>query len=316
MNVAHETLAAYLESRRRQVEAALDRVVAAVAAPAVLADALRYALMGGGKRLRPCLTLAVAEALAIRDARDVDASLAMAMPAACAVEMIHSYSLVHDDLPAMDDDALRRGRPTSHIVYGEGLAILAGDGLLTDAFALLVRADAASGAPVAAPADRLRAVAVLAEAAGSAGMVGGQAIDLAAAGRVTGATPVLDGHALEDMHLRKTGALIRAACTLGGIMTGAAGHDIAAIDDYARALGLAFQIIDDVLDVEGSNAALGKTAGKDAASGKPTFPALYGVAGSRARASASVDRAIAAVSGVHLGGRLVEIAQWSLARTH
>jgi len=162
----------------------------------------------------------------------------------------------------------------------------------------------------------LAGVPVLAQAAGSAGMVGGQAIDLAAAGRVKGATPVLDGHALEDMHLRKTGALIRAACTLGGIMTGAAGHDIAAIDDYARALGLAFQIIDDVLDVEGSNAALGKTAGKDAASGKPTFPALYGVAGSRARASASVDRAIAAVSGVHLGGRLVEIAQWSLARTH
>src|SRR5262249_16307294 len=208
-----------------------------------------------------------------------------AMPAAIAVEMIHTYSLIHDDLPAMDDDALRRGRPTSHVVHGDGLAILAGDGLLTEAFGGLARTDpAASQVAGTTPEDRfkktlvevverrghLEAIAILASAAGAVGMVGGQAIDLAAAGRVPGDHQgIADAAALQDMHARKTGALIRAAATMGAVMVGAAETTVRAIDDYARDLGLAFQIIDDVLDVEGSNEALGKTAGKDAAAGKP-----------------------------------------------
>ena len=175
----------------------------------------------------------------------------------------------------MDNDALRRGRPTSHVVYGDGLAILAGDGLLTEAFAVIAQSPSPASLPGALEADatrRLRATAVLAGAAGAAGMVGGQAIDLAAAGRVPSYAAAIDtAAALEDMHARKTGALIRAATTMGAILAGASDRIIQATDDYARELGLAFQIVDDVLDVEGSNEALGKTAGKDAAAGKPTL---------------------------------------------
>src|SRR5262245_20662158 len=234
----------------------------------------------------------------------------LALPGACAVEMIHTYSLVHDDLPAMDDDTLRRGRPTTHVVYGDGLAILAGDGLLTEAFVVLARwPSAACGDREVAPppAERcLRAVRALAEAAGVAGMVGGQAIDLDGSAH--------DPASLEDLHLRKTGALIRAAATLGAIMAGANDTAITAIDAYARDLGLAFQIIDDVLDVEGSNADLGKTAGKDAAQGKPTFPAFYGVEPSRRLAVECIARAKAALAAEGFGGRLAAIADWSLAR--
>jgi geranylgeranyl pyrophosphate synthase len=218
----------------------------------------------------------------------------------------------------MDDDALRRGRPTSHVVYGDGLAILAGDGLLTEAFAH-------AAGPAETPRDpgpgepgrdrRLAAMRVLASAAGAAGMVGGQAIDLAAAGLVRDrAMPLADHAALEDMHRRKTGALIRAATTLGGISVGADDAILRALDAYARELGLAFQIVDDVLDVEGSGAVLGKTAGKDAAAGKLTYPALFGVAASRRMAAESVARAIDAVSRAGLSGRLGEIADWSLQR--
>jgi geranylgeranyl pyrophosphate synthase len=243
--------------------------------------------------------------------------------------MIHTYSLIHDDLPAMDDDALRRGRPTSHIVHGEGLAILAGDGLLTEAFRVLGTAPPFIAEPegpskeqtirsfeyIAEQVRRLKAISRIAEAAGSAGMVGGQAIDLAAAGRVKGRSGrVTDAAALEDMHARKTGALIRAAAAVGAVMVGASEPVSAAIEDYARELGLAFQIIDDVLDIEGSNEALGKTAGKDAAAGKPTYPSLYGVTESRRLASECVVRARAALARVSLDGRLAEIAEWSLTR--
>jgi geranylgeranyl pyrophosphate synthase len=224
--------------------------------------------------------------------------------------MVHAYSLVHDDLPAMDDDTLRRGRPTTHVVYGDGLAILAGDGLLTEAFGVLVRwpspASPESRAPGAPPDRRLRAVAMLARAAGLQGMVGGQAIDLALSAN--------DAAALEDLHLRKTGALIRAASALGVLVAGGAESAIAAVDAYARELGLAFQIIDDVLDVEGSDAALGKTTGKDARQGKPTFPALYGAAESRRMAVACIARAKDALAVEGLGGRLADIADWSLSR--
>jgi geranylgeranyl pyrophosphate synthase len=269
--------------------------------------------MGGGKRLRPCLTLAVAERVAARDGAGVDHARALAMPAACAVELVHCYSLVHDDLPGMDDDTLRRGRPTTHVVYGEGMAILAGDGLLTEAFAVLA-ADAPAPVP---PAERRLAMsAVLARAAGAIGMVGGQAIDLAGAGRVPNhAAPPFDAAALADMHARKTGALIRAAATLGALAAGADAATLAAVDDYARELGLAFQIVDDLLDVEGSTASLGKTAGKDAAAGKPTFPAIHGLDASRALAAACIDRAIARLDTAGLAGHLTDIAHWTLHRT-
>jgi geranylgeranyl pyrophosphate synthase len=311
-------LSAYLEELRSLVETALETVITAGRFPALIAEAMQYSLMGGGKRLRPCLTLAVAERVGAGRQISSDDARNLALPAACAVEMVHSYSLVHDDLPAMDDDALRRGRPTTHIVYGDGLAILAGDGLLTEAFAVLSHSPSPlvpPESPVPPAERRLRALQVLARAAGASGMVGGQAIDLAAAGRVPAqASPILDASGLEDMHARKTGALIRAACGIGAIVVGASEPAIQAVDAYAREIGLAFQIVDDVLDVEGSREALGKTAGKDAAAGKPTYPALFGIDESRRLAAACVDRAKHALAGVGLGGRLDDIADWSLVR--
>jgi len=321
-------LAEYLADLRRDIDEGLARALDAVAAPAIITSAMRYSLLSGGKRLRPCLTLAAAEAVAPPLGVDARHARALALPAAVAVEMVHTYSLVHDDLPAMDDDALRRGRPTSHVVHGDGLAILAGDGLLTEAFGVIARApspEVSPGAPttdaarhlhaVAYAMQRLQAMARLAAAAGAAGMVGGQAIDLAAAGRVPDQrTPIADAAALEDMHARKTGALIRAAATMGALLAGADDRTVGAIDDYARDLGLAFQIIDDVLDVEGSPEALGKTAGKDAAAGKPTYPARYGVTESRRLAAEAVARAQSALARAHVEGRLSDIAAWSLTR--
>jgi geranylgeranyl pyrophosphate synthase len=303
----------YLANLRADIEAALERVLAASGAPPAVADALRYSLVAPGKRLRPILTLAAAETVGGSLGLSAAHARALAMPAACAVEMVHSYSLVHDDLPAMDNDAWRRGRATTHVVYGDGLAILAGDGLLTDAFEVLaIDASAATpaGGSTASADRRLRAIQILAGAAGSRGMVGGQAIDLAA----VGGGPSFDSSSLEDMHLRKTGALIRAAASMGAVLAGGDDDAIDAVDRYARELGLAFQIIDDILDVEGSNAALGKTPGKDAAAGKPTFPSLHGLARSKELAAACIARAHAALAKHSLHGPLDEIADWSLAR--
>ncbi|HUF47872.1 MAG TPA: farnesyl diphosphate synthase [Vicinamibacterales bacterium] len=314
----HDDVGAYLARLKIEVDASLARTLDALGAPSPLDAALHHALLGGGKRLRPCLTLAAAEAIGQATGVALDEARALALPASCAVEMIHSYSLVHDDLPALDDDALRRGRPTTHVVFGDGLAVLAGDGLLTEAFRVLTASPAPGaqpGAPVATAARRLAAAARLAEAAGVAGMVGGQAIDLGAAGRVRGqASAALTPAELEDMHGRKTGALIRASVTVGAIVAGADDRSVAALDDYARELGLAFQIVDDILDVEGSDATLGKTAGKDAAAGKPTYPALHGLDESRRRATACVDRAIGALARAGASGRLGDIARWSLSR--
>jgi geranylgeranyl pyrophosphate synthase len=233
------------------------------------------------------------------------------MPAACALELIHTYSLVHDDLPAMDDDTLRRGRPTSHVVFGEGLAILTGDGLLTEAFALMAREPVSRG-DAALDARKLRALALVADAAGACGMVGGQAIDLEAAGSGT----QFDGDGLRAMHARKTGALIRASAAAGAVMAGASDVQLTAIERFASELGLAFQIVDDVLDVEGASADLGKTAGKDAAAGKPTYPALYGLDASRRMAGDCVTRALSALSDAGLDGQLPAIARWVTSRTN
>jgi len=310
---AEPTLDQYLDELRHLIEHALPRALPAGTAPVLVLEAMDYALMGGGKRLRPCLTLAAADAVAARCGLDHTMARSLAMPAACAIEMVHTYSLVHDDLPAMDDDALRRGRATTHVVYGDGLAILAGDGLLTEAFALLARTD--PDLPHLSAERRIAMIAELAAAAGAAGMVGGQAIDLTGAGRVRDrALPAFDRPALEDMHARKTGALIRAATVMGAIAAGADTGIARALDDYAGELGLAFQIVDDLLDVEGSNDALGKTAGKDAAAGKPTYPSIVGLDVSRALAADCVARAKAALAREALSGRLDEIADWSLSR--
>jgi len=306
-------LTVWLETQRRTVDAALERFVPAGGEPAIVWEAMRYSLFAGGKRLRPMLALAAAESVAERQHSDIAQAQALALPCACALELIHTYSLVHDDLPAMDDDVLRRGRPTAHVVYGEGLAILAGDALLTQAFALLaVEPPAVPGLPLTELAVRkTAAIRLIAEAAGAAGMVGGQAIDLQA---VSGSSAPLGAEALRDMHARKTGALIRAAARAGASMAGAAPQLSGALDDYASEVGLAFQIVDDILDVEGASADLGKTAGKDAAAGKPTYPALYGLEGSKRLAAECVDRALAALRREGLAGQLPALAQWVVGR--
>ncbi len=285
----------WAQERQRRIEGVLERVLPrAGTTPRDLHAAMRHAVLGGGKRVRPLLAYAAGE-LAGAPVERVDA-------AAAAVEMIHAYSLVHDDLPCMDDDALRRGKPTCHVAFGEATALLAGDALQSLAFAVLATA------PLRDPAS---ACALLAESAGAAGMAGGQAIDLAAVGNA------LSVHELETMHRMKTGALIRAAVRLGA-SAGTSGRDLdEALDRYASAAGLAFQVVDDVLDVEGSSASLGKTAGKDARQGKPTFVSLLGIDSARARASALRDEAHAALEPFGATAtRLCELADWIVDRTH
>ena len=307
---AADDLQQYLTTRRSEIEAALLAALpAAPICPPGVADAMRYSVTAGGKRLRPILCLASAEAVG-GDAR-------MAMPAACALEFIHTYSLIHDDLPAMDNDTLRRGRPTLHVVAGEGMAILAGDGLLTEAFALMAREPKSVDPDVLA--RKVRIIGIIATGAGAAGMVGGQAIDLAC---VTpdrsGTVPApLDADGLRAMHARKTGALIRASAMAGAVMGGGSNAQVDAIDLAASEFGLAFQIVDDVLDVEGASAELGKTAGKDAAAGKPTYPALYGLDASKGMARECLERAAAALASVKLAdSRLLQIGRWIVDRSN
>jgi geranylgeranyl pyrophosphate synthase len=272
--------AVYVAECRADVNAALDRWLPKPPhCPPVLAEAMRYAVVSGGKRFRPLLTLASADAIAVAHGAD-DAGRALAhrraLPVACAVELVHTQSLVHDDLPAMDDDLLRRGLPTVHVRYGEGLAILVGDGLLAEAFGLLARE--LSRAEMPHLERTLHVIAELGRAVGAGGMVGGQAIDLAVTGACgpEGPGARLDLAALSDMHARKTGGLIRAAAVGGAVMAGGTSAQVAVVAAFAERVGLAFQIIDDVLDVEGCATTLGKAAGKDAGAGKITFPGLVG----------------------------------------
>jgi geranylgeranyl pyrophosphate synthase len=313
--VAAETLAVFLTDARARVDAALDRSLPRPpACPAIVSDAMRYSVFAGGKRLRPILTLAAADTVA-RPHTGADAGLAfdLAMPAACAIELIHTYSLIHDDLPAMDNDTLRRGRPTLHVVYGDGVAILAGDGLQAEAFALLAREPASDDPAIAR--RKLRVLGLIARAAGAEGMVGGQAIDLQAAGQVRGHAEMLDADTLPAMHARKTGAIIRASAVAGAVMAGASDAAVAAIDRFASDIGLAFQIVDDILDVEGSAEELGKTAGKDAAGTKPTYPAIFGLERSRSLAADCIARARATLDSAGLGaGWLTSIAEWVVSR--
>ena len=300
----------YIEARRAEVERALAGILPPVPeCPQVVHDAMAYSLLAGGKRLRPILCLVSAEA--------VGGDRALAMPAACAIELIHTYSLIHDDLPAMDNDTMRRGRPTLHVVAGEGMAILAGDGLLTQAFLHL--ADQPRGSDAELIARKLRVIQLIADAAGPVGMVGGQAIDLASVtpdpqGRL--AAP-LDERGVRTMHGKKTGALIRAAARAGAIMGGGHAEQVAAIDAAAGEFGLAFQIVDDILDVAGASAQLGKTAGKDAAAGKPTYPSLYGVEVSQRMATECLERAEAMLASAGVADPcLIGIGRWIVERSN
>jgi len=310
----------YVRERRTEIEASLEQALPRPpACPALVSEAMRYSLAAGGKRVRPILALAAAEAVA-RSARggdertrSADDARRLAMPAACAIEFIHTYSLIHDDLPAMDDDTLRRGRPKLHVVYGDGIAILAGDGLHALAFTLLAQEPATSDPTIAA--RKLRVAAVVGDAAGPAGMVGGQAIDLQAAGQAPGHAVTLDAAGLREMHARKTGALIRASAVSGAIMAGADEGLVESVDRYAADVGLAFQIVDDILDVEGDPVALGKTTGKDAAGAKPTYPALFGLAESRRLADECLTRAHRTLADAGLNeGWLAAIADWVVTR--
>ena len=294
-------IADYQAQCQRRVDAALNDLLQPPSeALQRLYQAMRYSVVNGGKRVRPLLVYAACEALG-GVAQQADG-------AACAVELIHAYSLVHDDLPAMDDDDLRRGQPTTHKAFDEASAILAGDGLQSLAFAVL--ADERCN-PHAAEL-RLAMVACLAQAAGPAGMVGGQAIDLGSVGQR------LDQAALESMHRHKTGALIEASVRLGALASGHA-EEVAlkALNTYARAIGLAFQVQDDILDVESDTATLGKTQGKDQANHKPTYPALLGLEQAKAYALELRDQALHALRPFDSGAEpLRELARYIVARRH
>lgn len=271
--------AEYLEARRLLVEEALHRFLPPeTAEPAVIHRAMRYSVFGGGKRLRPVLVLAAAEA--------VGGAPEPFLPVAAALELIHTYSLIHDDLPAMDDDDFRRGRPTSHRVFGEAVAILAGDALLTEAFGLLTAPDCVNRRD---PKRLLTVIQEIAAAAGSRGMVGGQTLDILSEGQA------VDGAHLESVHRHKTGALIRASLRAGALLAGASPAELEAITAYGEAVGLAFQIADDILNVEGEAAMTGKAVGSDAAKGKATYPSVHGLKEAKARAAALVAEALKAL---------------------
>ncbi|MDI3327674.1 MAG: polyprenyl synthetase family protein [Alicyclobacillaceae bacterium] len=293
-----ESLASFWNACVQAVEEALDALVPAGEGVERLREAMRYSLLAGGKRLRPVLAMAACEG--------AGGSAFDAVPAACALEMVHTYSLIHDDLPAMDDDDVRRGKPTNHKVFGEALAILAGDALLTEAFSVLARAPY--------PAEiRARLVAELAEAAGKDGMVGGQVLDIAAGGRTGRGAE--DAAILPELHRRKTGALIAASVRMGGICAGAEEPVLAVLTEYGRAVGLAYQIVDDLLDVEGDPQVLGKTAGRDAALRKLTWPSVFGVEEARREVDRLTETAVAEASKLAgRGAHLCAIARYLAVR--
>jgi len=284
----------WLRAGRLRVDEALDRwLPPADAVPARLHESMRYSVCAGGKRIRPALCLMIAEGFGVAGNGP--------MRAACALELLHTYSLIHDDLPAMDDDDLRRGRPTNHKVFGEATAILAGDALLTLAFEWMARI-----ADHDVPAGRaVSAVKAFAEAAGHAGMVGGQMLDIDAEnGEVT-----ID--ALRRIHRLKTGALLTASVRIGGILGGADPDEMRKLTEYGRHIGLLFQIVDDILDVEGDASALGKTPGSDTRLGKATYPALLGMEGAKREADRVRDEALKAAASLPRPiSRMSELAEW------
>ncbi|WP_254774233.1 polyprenyl synthetase family protein [Marinobacter sp. AC-23] len=288
----------FLNTCRTLVDTELDRRIASQSASEQLQEAMRYSVLGGGKRIRPALTLAAATALG--------QSIDVALVPACAIELVHAYSLVHDDLPAMDNDELRRGRPTAHIAFNEATAILAGDALQALAFEWL--ADAPG---IEAPA-RLTMIKELARASGHGGMVGGQSIDLESVGKN------LSLAQLETMHRHKTGALIEASVRIGALTaSGVSERSLTALTGYAKALGLAFQVQDDLLDIEGDTDIIGKPQGSDAARSKPTYPALLGLAGARKHLAALLDSALESLQDFGPeADPLRAMADYVVARTH
>lgn len=290
--------ASWAQPQRAQVEQALQDWVG-VGAPAGLGEAMRYAVLDGGKRLRPLLALAAAQA--------VQGHAEASLRAACAVELIHAYSLVHDDMPCMDNDVLRRGKPTVHVAFGQAQALLAGDALQAQAFELLT--PPASEVP---PAMQAQCCRILAQAAGAQGMAGGQAIDLASVGQ-----PLTEAQ-LRHMHRLKTGALLQASVMLGAACGSVSAQGQQALLDYAQALGLAFQVVDDVLDVVADAATLGKTPGKDAANDKPTYVALLGLEGAQALAQQLLEQACTALERSDLTDTraLLALAHQVVGRTH
>jgi farnesyl diphosphate synthase len=290
--------ATWMRAQGARTEAALEAALPSTdTIPHTLHEAMRYAVLGGGKRVRPLLVHAAGE-MAGAAPQTCDA-------AACAVEMIHAYSLVHDDMPCMDDDDLRRGRPTVHKAYDEATALLVGDALQSQAFIVL------SQAPALDAEARLKLVAELAVASGSVGMCGGQAIDLQNVGLA------MTREALEGMHRMKTGALLRASVRMGALCGNIDRDGLAALDQYAAAVGLAFQVVDDILDVTADTATLGKTAGKDAANDKPTYVSLLGLDAARALASQLRTDAHEALAGFGArAGRLAELADLIVLRSN
>ena len=305
------SLQPWMAQQLRQVETSLDALLSphappgnAWAAPTDLNDAMRYAVLDGGKRLRPLLVLAAFEAVGGAPASASDAA---PLRAACAVELIHAYSLVHDDMPCMDNDVLRRGKPTVHVQFGQAGALLAGDALQTLAFEALTPLDGS-----VTPAVQARLCALLARASGRVGMAGGQAIDLASVGMA------LTEDSLRHMHQLKTGALLQASVMMGAVCAPASEAALRALEAYGQAIGLAFQVVDDVLDVTADSATLGKTAGKDADNAKPTYVALMGLERSRAYAATLATEAHAALgqSGLPATDALAALADMVIHRAH
>jgi geranylgeranyl pyrophosphate synthase len=295
--ITSESLTSFLARQREQTNRVLQEVATSLPANQV-GQAMRYALNGDGKRLRPALCVAVYHAL--------NGTASAIQRLAAAIEIIHTYSLVHDDLPCMDDDDVRRGRETTHRVYGNEAALLAGAALIPLAFRT---ADEALAAMQLAARRRQQIHATLASAAGASGMVGGQVLDLEGSAVVTNAAQ------LERIHAAKTGALITAACLLGALAAGASGSMLEGLERYAQHLGLAFQITDDVLDETASTAELGKTAGKDREGAKATYPALLGLGGARERARGEADAAVAALRDAGLNdARLNDLALFAVER--
>jgi len=292
-------LTAYLHEKRAMVDDALRGIFPDPEGPAAdIIRAMQYSLFAGGKRLRPILCMAGAEAVG-GEGKDV-------LPVACAIELIHTYSLIHDDLPVMDDDDMRRGQPTSHKVFGEAMALLAGDGLLTKAFHVMTQADFQNRVR---PGALLTVIGLIAKAAGYEGMVGGQVVDIQSEGKK------VDPHILEFIHTHKTAALITASVASGAILAGGEEHQVNALTSYGQNIGLAFQVSDDILDIEGNSQELGKNVGSDERQGKITYPTLLGLSRSKEIQRELLERAIEALKPFdHRSEPLRDIARYIIAR--